>query len=298
MSLRAVITHTPTPPISAPPWLPDNLCYETLMGSVAYAVSNDTSDADVYGICLPPKDLVFPHLAGEIPGFGRQLKRFETWQQHHIRALGKQWDFQVYSIVTFFRLAMENNPNIIDALFTPRRCVLSSTAVGEYIREHRHDFLHRGAWHKFKGYAYAQLHKIKTKQQDPDSTRVWITDADGVAYDAKFAFHVIRLLLEVEMILGERSLDLERHAAQLRSVRTGEWTLARILAWAEDKERVLEAAYAASTLPYAPDEALIKRHLLHCLEAHYGSLDAAVQLPGAEVDLLRQIAMLTQRYAR
>lgn len=652
MSLRAVIAHTPTPPVAAPPWLPDNLCYETLMGSVAYAVSNDTSDADVYGICLPPKDLVFPHLAGEIPGFGRQLKRFETWQQHHIRALDKQWDFQIYSIVTFFRLAMENNPNIIDALFTPRRCVLSSTAVGEYIREHRHDFLHRGAWHKFKGYAYAQLHKIKTKQQDPDSTRVWITDADGVAYDChdeavtefltehgwrrfddiaandklaavdpvtgrirfevpngridksysgrmftispamshcvvtenhsmlvspchrnpstsysyayvaeksdwqlvplsalkagkrswfhvrtraatatdefdvddsyliliglmvsegtfqfradgtvddgrfcqtemgkpeffaaadsiknqynlgrytyartesgrehiqetiwrlprqlaervyadighmsrmkrlptwtlrlsarqatilwahavmgdgtatpsdgavyytssvaladsmqamliaagfscsirgpylypehpgfnecpmyqvylsrqvearavdfksttrcttiddvvdrrvvcfdmpsgtlvtrshgcpafhgncKFAYHVIRLLLEVEMILGERSLDLERHAAQLRAVRAGEWTLARILTWAEDKERVLEAAYAASTLPYAPDEALLKRHLLHCLEAHYGNLGAAIQLPGAEADLLRQIAMLTQRYAR
>ena len=158
MSLRAVITHTPTPPVSAPPWLPDNVCYETLMGSVAYAVSNDTSDSDVYGICLPPKELVFPHLAGEIPGFGRQRKRFESWQQHHIRALDKQWDFQIYGIVMFFHLAMENNPNIIDAMFTPRRCVLSSTQVGEYIREHRRAFLHRGSWHQSKGDAYSQLH--------------------------------------------------------------------------------------------------------------------------------------------
>lgn len=298
MSLRAVITHTPTPPVSAPPWLPDNVCYETLMGSVAYAVSNDTSDSDVYGICLPPKELVFPHLAGEIPGFGRQRKRFESWQQHHIRALDKQWDFQIYGIVMFFHLAMENNPNIIDAMFTPRRCVLSSTQVGEYIREHRRDFLHRGSWHKFKGYAYSQLNKIKTKQQDPTSTRVWMTGSDGVAYDVKFAYHVVRLLLEVEMILGEHDLDLERHAAQLRTIRAGAWTLDQLTVWAETKEHDLERAYAASTLPYGPDEVLLKRHLMHCLEAHYGDLSAAVQLPGAEAELLYQIAALTRRYAR
>lgn len=298
MSLRSVITHAPTPPVSAPPWLPDNVCYETLMGSVAYAVSNDTSDSDVYGICLPPKELVFPHLAGEIPGFGRQRKRFESWQQHHIRALDKQWDFQIYGIVMFFHLAMENNPNIIDAMFTPRRCVLSSTQIGEYIREHRRDFLHRGSWHKFKGYAYSQLNKIKTKQQDPTSTRVWMAGSDGVAYDVKFAYHVVRLLLEVEMILGEHDLDLERHAAQLRTIRAGAWTLDQLTAWAEAKEHDLERAYAASTLPYGPDEALLKRHLMHCLEAHYGDLSAAVQLPGAEAELLYQIAALTRRYAR
>ena len=63
-------------------------------------------------------------------------------------AHGKSWDFSIFGIVRFFQLAMENNPNVIDSLFTPRRCVLSSTAIGEYIREHRVDFLHKGAWHR------------------------------------------------------------------------------------------------------------------------------------------------------
>jgi hypothetical protein len=54
---------------------------------------------DVYGICFPPKDFVFPHLAGEILGFGRQLKRFESWQEHHVKALDKEWDFLVFGIV-------------------------------------------------------------------------------------------------------------------------------------------------------------------------------------------------------
>lgn len=32
-----------------PKWLPDNIHYEVIMGSVAYGVSSDTSDMDVYG---------------------------------------------------------------------------------------------------------------------------------------------------------------------------------------------------------------------------------------------------------
>jgi uncharacterized protein len=290
MSLRKVLASGAK--LSPPSWLPDNLCYETMMGSVAYGVSSDTSDTDVYGICLPPKDSVFPHLAGEIAGFGNQIKRFETWQEHHVAALDKEWDFQIFGIVKFFQLAMENNPNVIDALFTPRRCVLSSTAVGEYIRDHRADFLHKGAWHKFKGYAYSQLNKIKTKT--PTGKRAELAEAHG--YDVKFAYHVVRLLLEVEQILVAGDIDLERDREQLKAIRRGEWTLAQLEQWAQDKEKALEALYHTSALPYGPDEAKLKRHLVHCLEAHYGDLSAAVVQPDEAVAVLRQIAALTERY--
>ncbi len=55
----------------------------------------------------------------------------------------------VYPIVKYFRLLMDNNPNIIDSLFVPRNCVLYSTKVGEMVRENRHIFLHKGCWAKF-----------------------------------------------------------------------------------------------------------------------------------------------------
>ncbi|MGN6110762.1 MAG: nucleotidyltransferase domain-containing protein [Kofleriaceae bacterium] len=290
MSLRKVLDAGAA--CSPPSWLPDNLCFETIMGSDAYGVSSGASDSDVYGVCLPPKELVFPHLAGEIPGFGTPLERFEQWHQHHIEALGKQWDFQVFSIVRFFQLAMENNPNVLDALFTPRRCVLSSTAIGERIREHRHQFLHKGAWHKFKGYAYGQLHKIHTKTAR--GKRLELVEQHG--YDVKFAYHVVRLLLEVEMILGEHDLDLERHREQLKAIRRGEWTEAQLQQWAADKERALEALYAESTLPFAPDEPAIRALLLSCLEMHYGDLSSAVRVVGREEEILRQIARLTEPY--
>ena len=290
MSLRKVMAAGGN--VHPPSWLPDNLCYETMMGSVAYGVASEASDVDVYGIVLPPKDVVFPHLSGEIFGFGTQIKRFDTWQEHHIDALDKQWDFQILGIVKFFQLAMENNPNIIDSIFTPRRCVLSSTAIGEYIREHRTDFLHKGAWHKFKGYAYSQLNKIKTKS--PTGKRAELVAEHG--YDVKFAYHVVRLLLEVEQILVAKDIDLERDREQLKAIRRGEWTLEQLETWAQDKEKQLEAVYHSSAVPYSPDEPLIRSHLVHCLEMHYGSLANVVAQPDEAVQLLRKIAALTERY--
>ena len=68
---------------------------------------------------------------------------------------GRSHDLTIYSIVKFFQLAMENNPNIVDSLFTPATCVLHCTAVGTLVRERRRLFLHKGCWPKFKGYAYA-----------------------------------------------------------------------------------------------------------------------------------------------
>lgn len=161
--------------IHPPKWLPDNLIYCTVMGSDAYGVSSGSSDIDVYGYCIPRKDMVFPHLAGEIPGFGRQIQKFEQWSEHHVEQPGtdKIYDFSIYSIVKYFYLCMENNPNMIDSLFTPQRCIIHNTQIGEHVRSNRKMFLHKGSWHKFKGYAYAQLHKIRTGANS-DKTKIKI----------------------------------------------------------------------------------------------------------------------------
>lgn len=275
--------------ISPPGFLPANVHYETLMGSVAYGVAGDASDSDVYGFCIPPKDWIFPHLRGEIPGFGRQVKRFEQYQQHHIddKEARKQYDITIYSIVKFFSLCMENNPNMVDSLFTPQFCVLHITEVGGLVRENRRLFLHKGSWHKFKGYAYSQLHKMRTKDPEPGSKRAAIREEHG--FDVKFAYHVVRLLSEVEQILTEGDLDLQRNREHLKAIRRGEVPEEEIRRWAADKEKQLEQVYTDSELPHSPDETKIKNLLLHCLEAHYGSLDNAVVAEDATVRALRQI---------
>jgi len=162
--------------INPPSWLPNNTMFETMMGSVAYGASNDSSDMDIYGFCMPPKDVVFPHLAGYIPGFGAAPQKFRVWQEHHVNdaEARKEYDFAIYNIVDFFNLCMENNPNMTDALFVPRRCVLHSTPIYEHIREHKKMFLHKGAWYKFRGYASSQMSKL-TNGLD-NSTLVFMVD--------------------------------------------------------------------------------------------------------------------------
>jgi uncharacterized protein len=285
--------------IAPPKWLPDSVQYETMMGSVAYGVSSDTSDTDIYGFCMPPQELVFPHLAGEIPGFGTQIQRFEQFQIHHIMdksamgGTGREYDLQIFAIVKYFQLLMENNPNMIDSIFTPVSCVLHSTQIGNLVRENRKIFLHKGSWHKFKGYAYSQIHKMDIKNPQEGSKRAVLVEEFG--YDVKFAYHVVRLINEVEQILTEHDMDLQRNNEQLKAIRRGEWTAEQVKAFFTDKEKMLEEVYHKSTLPYKPDEPKIKQLLLECLEIHYGSLEKAVANPSQERDLLRQIKILCEK---
>lgn len=285
--------------IQPPRWLVDQTQYLTVMGSVSYGVSGDTSDVDVYGFCIPPKDVVFPHLAGEIFGFGKQIQRFEQWQQHHVMPPDGRdisYDFQVFGIVRYFQLCVECNPNMIDSLFTPRRCVLHSTQIGEVVRENRKLFLHKGGWHKFRGYAYSQMHKIKGKINSSNPARADTIEKFG--YDIKFAYHVVRLLDEIEQIMVEHDLDLERNREQLKSIRRGEWTLEQIERHFEAKERTLENTYAASTLPHSPDEAAIKAVLMNCLEMHFGSISDAVRREPSVDRLIRDIEDVLAAHGR
>lgn len=265
------------------------------MGSTAYGVSNDMSDMDVYGFCMPPKEMVFPHLGGEIMGFGTHAKRFEQWQEHHINTPdGKEYDFSINSIVKYFHLCMENNPNMVDSMFTPTRCVLHSTAVGDLVREHRKMFLHKGSFHKFKGYAYGQLQKVKNKQKSDNPKRQASIDLCG--FDAKAGYHVVRLALECEQILSEGDLDLERNREQLKAIRRGEWSMDRLIQFFEDKERHLENLSNESKLPKYPDEEAIRNLLLRCLEIHYGNLQAAVVQQTDVAKLVSDMQALISRY--
>jgi len=278
-----------------PGWLSANIQYETLMGSTAYGVSTEGSDWDVYGFTIPRKDVVFPHLAGEIIGFGRQKKKFGQFEANHIvdssasGGHGREYDITIYNIVKFLSLVMECNPNMIDSLFTPERCVLHCTSIGRMVLDKRKMFLHKGAYHKFRGYAFSQVHKMRTKK--PEGKRREMVDEFG--YDVKYAYHLVRLLGEIEQILSEGDLDLARDAERLKAIRRGEWKEQQVYDFFEQKEAALEKLYEESKLPWGPDEDAIKMLLLNCLEEHYGALPIVV--PGKDRAALEEIAGVLER---
>lgn len=161
------------------------------MGSYAYGVNADLSDTDVYGWCIPPKEYVFPHqCGGEIEGFGDQKKRFQNFQKHHIidPSTKRSYDIDIYNVVRYFDLCANNNPNMLDSLFVPQRCILHMAPVAALVRENRRLFLHKGAMHKLKGYAFAQLSKMDVKKQNaPEVHALWaFEDKYGIPHTTTF----------------------------------------------------------------------------------------------------------------
>jgi uncharacterized protein len=279
--------------VSCPPYAAGSTQYEVMMGSISYGVDTDNSDIDIYGFCIPPKEIIFPHLSGEILGFGRQKERFGQWQQDHILFQEKEYDFSIYNIVKYFNLCMECNPNMIDSLFVPQRCILHITRIGNHVRENRKTFLSKVAWPRFKGYSYSQIHKMTNK--NPEGKRVELIKQYG--YDVKFAYHVVRLLNEVEQILTEGDIDLERNREQLKSIRRGEWTSDRVTEYFNTKEKDLESIYLQSNLRYSPDEESIYKILVECLEEYYGSLDKCISNLDKMEYLINDLRSLINKYS-
>lgn len=280
--------------ITPPYHVPEGLQYEVIMGSVAYGSSDDTSDMDIYGFSIPPKEIVFPHLKGEIQGFGSPTYRFNQYEEHHIQRPDnkKEYDIVIYNIVKYFQLCMNNNPNMIDSLFVPQRCILYCSRIGDMVRGKRRMFLHRGSFHRFKGYSFSNLHKMKIKK--PEGKRKELIEKYG--FDVKFASNVVRLLNEVEQILIEHDLDLERNREQLKSIRRGEWTIEQIEDYFDRKQRSLEDLYTKSTLQYKPDENAIKELLLNCLEEYYGNIDKFVKTEEDSKLIIHDLKELIQKY--
>lgn len=288
--------------ISPPSFVKGATVYETIMGSQAYGVTSNDSDWDVYGFCMPDIGTLFPHTRGEIMGFGTPGPRFEQYQQHHVKeahgsGVERSYDLQIFNVVKYFHLCMGNNPNMIDSLFTPQRCVIHSSQVAEMVRGRRRDFLHKGAWHTFKGYAYAQMHKIDLKTNSSNPARAKTIAKHG--YDLKFAYHVVRLMDEAEQILIEGDIDLERNREQLKSIRRGEWTLQQVKDYFAMKEKSLAEAYTVCKLPHKPDERKIKELLIDCLEQHYGSLTRVMAgQVYSDMSLLQELHALVERHTR
>lgn len=284
--------------IHPPKWLLANTCYLAKVGSESYGAKVGDSDTDIQGICIPPKADIFPHLRGEIVGFGRQIQRFEVWQEHHVFDEQKnlEFDFSVYSIVKFFHLAMENNPNILDVISVPTKCVVHATAIGQMIRDNRKLFYHAGCFHKFRGYAFAQFSKLEKGANKRNPRRA--ENIEKFGYDTKFLMHVVRLALECEQLLLTGELILDKDSQTLLSIRRGEWDLDDAKKWWVSKERDLETAYTnCKVLPHVPNQDAIKKLLLNCIEQHYGSLDAVIKTPIKSEQLISDLKDLIEKYS-
>jgi hypothetical protein len=128
-----------------PRWLKDHVIFLTLAGSHSYNTDIEGSDVDLKGVATLPPQVLF--------GF---TERFE-------QAQGKEpYDFEVFSLLKFAKLAYDNNPNILELLFVDESSIVLTTPQWERMRTIRHKFLSKKIAATFAGYAKSQLKKIRT----------------------------------------------------------------------------------------------------------------------------------------
>ncbi len=144
-------------------WLRERTIFLTKHGSHAYGTNLPTSDLDLKGIAIAPREFYL--------GF---LNHFEQAETHD------PIDAVVYDVRKFFKLAADCNPNIIEMLFTDEADWILPAAgrdrlwgqgqnagvwiayFWQLIHEQRHLFLSQKARHTFSGYAVAQLKRLQS----------------------------------------------------------------------------------------------------------------------------------------
>jgi hypothetical protein len=137
------------------PWVPSRTIFVTRHGSHAYGTNLATSDLDLRGILVPPKEYLLGNLYNFDQIQNRQPVKGEDATFDEIP------DFVIFAIQKFFKIAVECNPNALELLFTDEQDHLLVTPVGQELLEHRQLFLTRRARHTFSGYAISQLKRIK-----------------------------------------------------------------------------------------------------------------------------------------
>ena len=122
------------------------LIYETVHGSRAYGLAREGSDTDLKGVIVGPKRWYF--------GFRGGPEQVEHDADH-------VW----LEVRKFLRLAVANNPTILELLFTDAADHRTVTTAGSRLLEAAPGLLSKRVADTFGGYARGQLARIRTHRR-------------------------------------------------------------------------------------------------------------------------------------
>lgn len=133
------------------------------VGSSVYGASTPESDTDYMGIFIAPK---------------RYYLGLDKVEEVDLSILSKlpngknakdAIDSKYYELRKFMKLLMENNPNILSSLYTPKDKFVWQSFLGIKLFDHIDLFPHRGLKKKYLGYAFSQKHKMVIKTDNYNS---------------------------------------------------------------------------------------------------------------------------------
>lgn len=203
-------------------------------GSRAFGLAVETSDHDRRGVYLPPAEM--------------------TWSlckpPEQIESKGDGWEEVCWELEKFLRLALQANPNLLEALWSPQ--VLHADPVGEELRQLRGAFLSRHLYKTYSGYVLSQFRLMQRHHKDTGE------------YRAKHAMHLIRLLYSgIHAVRdGDILVDVGEHREELLRIRRGELTFEEVRQRALELDRVFQEAFTRTCLPERPDYDRVNRFLI------------------------------------
>lgn len=118
----------------------DRLCFLVISGSHGYGTNVEGSDVDIRGVMLPTKD---------------ELIGLKTFKQRE----DSTTDTTIYEFNQFIKLAMANNPNVIEMLGFKHYLIFNE--IGYELLDSLPLLLSKKCYQTFNGYAVAQLRKIE-----------------------------------------------------------------------------------------------------------------------------------------
>lgn len=121
--------------------------FRTLSGSRLYGTSDEHSDYDYRGVCIPPEKYWW--------GFNSKFGQYAPSHE----------DVCIYGLQKFAALATQNNPNVIELLWVPSEYWEVGTAWWEVLVDKRDLFLSKRCYHSFSGYAHSQLRRMRNHRE-------------------------------------------------------------------------------------------------------------------------------------
>jgi predicted nucleotidyltransferase len=132
----------------------------TVSGSRAFGFSSPTSDWDYRGIVIPPLDS-YIGILGKFEHMVDSDKNNPVSKYYPDGLLQPDADMQLLELTKFVSLAAQNNPSIIEILFTDPRFFVIKTPIMDRLLDVKYLFLSKTIKARFCGYALSQLKRIK-----------------------------------------------------------------------------------------------------------------------------------------
>ena len=238
-------------------WMSDNLLQQLepycilkgYRGSISHGTFEESTtkdDKDIMGVFIPPEDVTFG------------IKNMETiermLEEKHSQKRMSVWDIVYYSLPKYLNLIMKQNPNVICLLWIEEEHYIKRTALGNRLIEARSQLLSKGCYKSFCGYARSQLHRMTHIAPTGRLGQKRKKLIEKFGYDVKNASHLIRLLkMGMEtLVTGEMTVK-RPDSAMLLEIKRGEWTLEKVIEYAEKLFDLMDEALVKSELPVRID---------------------------------------------